>query len=115
MKKTYLLIILIGLLSLSFRASAEAQVNVNQNPVTDSQSIENFKVAPNPATGNKIYITSKENKSKIISIYNVLGERVMFEVLIGKELNISQLTSGLYVMKCVEGERQSTLKLFVDK
>lgn len=113
MKKTYLIFLFICIFTFSFNSNAGAQVTDDQNPINLSHSIEGFMVSPNPVPGtsNKLYITSKENKSKIISIYNVLGERVMYEVLIGKELNISKLTPGLYVLKCVEGNSSATIKL----
>src|SRR5690606_31516693 len=60
---------------------------------------ETFKVYPNPATKGYVEITSKINGPKNISIFDVLGKQVIKTILAGNRLDISNLNSGVYIMK----------------
>ena len=70
-----------------------------------------FRSYPNPASGQKVYITTKSNKPKKVEIYNVLGKNVLSANLAGNELNISSLDPGIYIMKIQEGKSSATRKL----
>ncbi len=78
-------------------------------------TIENLNFYPNPVTNGKIYITSKNISSKDITIYDVLGKLVLQTNLNvnSKEVNISSLNSGVYIIKIKEGEATATRKLIV--
>ncbi len=116
MKKIYLLFIFIGLVCFSFTSGMQAQSNLFERQDSKrSQKIDGLRVFPNPATGDIVYITSTKQLTKTITIYTVLGKKVKFEVLFGKELDISDLNSGVYVIKITEGEKQATLKLIKEQ
>lgn len=85
-----------------------------QEPKNGS-TIENLNFYPNPVTNGKIYITSKNISSKEITIYDVLGKRILQTNLNvnSKEVNISSLNSGVYIIKIKEGEATATRKLIV--
>ncbi|MGB8375419.1 MAG: T9SS type A sorting domain-containing protein, partial [Salegentibacter sp.] len=68
---------------------------------------------PNPVTGGKVYISTKKNLEKEIEIYNVLGKPVFKTRLRGRELDISSLTAGIYILKIKEGDEKATRKLVV--
>ncbi|MCK8520897.1 T9SS type A sorting domain-containing protein [Aquimarina sp. D1M17] len=115
MKKIYLLLIFVGLICLSFTSGIQAQSNTPQRQETKAlQKIEGLRVYPNPATGDILYITSYLQLTKTVQIYTVLGKKVMYKVLIGKELDISNLNPGVYVIKITEGKNQDTQKLIID-
>lgn len=68
---------------------------------------------PNPVSNGKIYITSKSALDKEVTIFDVLGKKVLQATLNAKELNISTLSPGVYIIKIREGEAATTRKLIV--
>lgn len=110
MKTNYFYIVLFFLcLSAS---SAFAQDGKQTSKVQES-TIDGLSVYPNPATGDRIYITTKSNSDKEITIFDVLGKKVLQTVLSSKELNISSLTSGVYIIQIKEDDVVATRKLIV--
>nr|WP_322623106.1 T9SS type A sorting domain-containing protein [uncultured Flavobacterium sp.] len=75
--------------------------------------IEGLNIYPNPVSGGKLYITSKTGQTKDVEIFDVLGKRILVASISGKELNISDLTPGVYIIKVKEGEASETRKLIV--
>ncbi len=111
MKQLYLFtFLIIGLLL--FASPAHAQNSPPEAPAKEVP-IEGLSIYPNPASGQKVYISSKEGKAKKVEIYNVLGKNVLSAQLSGTELNISSLEPGVYIMKIQEGKSSATRKLVV--
>lgn len=77
------------------------------------QPIEGLNFYPNPVSNGKIYITSKSALDKEVTIFDVLGKKVLQATLNAKELNISTLSPGVYIIKIREGEAATTRKLIV--
>lgn len=68
---------------------------------------------PNPVSDGKIYITSSTATSnKEVEIFDVLGKSVLKATVV-RELNISSLTPGVYLIKIKEGENSATRKLII--
>jgi len=103
-KNYFYTLLLLFLLS----ASVSAQDSKPQ-PVV----IEGLSFYPNPVSNGKIYITSKSSLDKDIIIFDVLGKKVLQTTLNTKELNISSLSPGVYIIKIKEGEATATRKLIV--
>ncbi|MCB4798513.1 T9SS type A sorting domain-containing protein [Neotamlana laminarinivorans] len=80
-----------------------------------TQNIEDLSIYPNPVRSSNAYITisTKYNFNKRVEFYNVLGKRVFAVVLTGKELNISNLKKGVYIVKITEGNVSETRKLVI--
>lgn len=110
MTKKYLYITLFFLCLNAFSASAQ---DGKQTSKVQENTIEGFSVYPNPTTGDRIYITTKYNNDKEITIYDVLGKKVLQTVLSSKELNISSLTSGVYIIQVKENDIIATRKLII--
>ena len=68
---------------------------------------------PNPVSNGKIYITSKTSLEKEIMIFDVLGKKVLQTTTTTKELNISSIPTGVYIIKIKEEESTVTRKLIV--
>ena len=78
-----------------------------------STNIEGLIVYPNPVSHGKLYITTKNNLTKEVEIFNVLGKRIYTTTLFGKELNISKLHAGIYILKISEHNVSTTRKLVI--
>ncbi len=78
-----------------------------------SSEIQNFKLYPNPAYNDVVYITTKDNDTKYIVVYDVLGEVVLTDRITAKTLNISHLVPGVYVLQVTERQKTMTRKLVV--
>jgi hypothetical protein len=105
MKKKYFYITL--LLFFFFTLGAAAQDN-------KGETIDGLNIYPNPVSTGRIYITSKSSLNKEIEIYDVLGKKILTATLTSsKELNITSLTPGVYIIKIKEGDATATKKLIV--
>ena len=112
MKKKYIFTLLfIGFLFATNTVYSQQNTRAINSSVT--QDIEGLTIYPNPVTNNKVFITSTLNDNKQIDIYDVLGKKVMSEVLIGKELTVSELNAGVYILKIRENKLSATRKLVV--
>lgn len=112
MKKKYFLTLFFALAFFT-AFSGFGQNSVSNNSIP--QNIENLSIYPNPVSNGKtfIYITSKLNLTKSIEFYDVLGKLIFSTVLTGKELNISNLSKGVYVLKITESNISETRKLVI--
>ena len=112
MRKSYFLIVLFALI---FAITQQGFSQANVNDVLVAENIESLSVFPNPVNNGKQYINiiSKRNLTKKVEIFNVLGKRIFSTMLIGKELNISRLGTGVYVLKITEKDISETRKLVI--
>lgn len=111
MKKFYILSLLL-VCFLLFAPRSIAQ-NTALPTFTTEKPIEGLSIYPNPVSGSKVYITSNKNQTKEVEVYNVLGKKVLIARITGKELDVSELTPGIYILKIKEGVTQATRKLVV--
>jgi hypothetical protein len=113
MKKKYTFILLSLLVLGSFSALAQesksAATSKTQEPIIDGLSIY-----PNPTNSGRIYISTKLSLDKKVEIFNVLGKKVLETVITSKEVNLSNLTAGVYIIKIKEGEATATRKLIIN-
>ena len=91
--------------------------DVTSNPVASvrNNAIEGFATYPNPVTNNRLTISTSSPELKQVSIFNVLGKRVFSFSFSGTKSNvdISSISSGLYILKVSEGDNISTSKLVI--
>ncbi len=81
---------------------------------TISNSIENFRIYPNPVNNGELYISTLLNDNKSIQIFNVLGKEVYSKNSITNEkIEIGELTTGIYILKVVENDKVATTKLII--
>lgn len=111
MTKNYSYIIL--LLVFFFSVAASAQENKPQTKTQDLTSIEGLSLYPNPVSNGKVYISTKEDTQKEITIFDVLGKKVLQTQLSSKELNVSSLAPGVYIIKITENQATATRKLII--
>ncbi|MNQ06212.1 hypothetical protein D3C85_189610 [compost metagenome] len=106
---SYITILLVFFFSLSL----SAQEVKPQPKLQETTSIEGLSLYPNPVSNGKVYITSKNDLNKEIQIFDVLGKKVLQTELSSKELNVSNLSPGVYIIKIKEEEASSTRKLII--
>jgi len=111
MAKSYFYITL--LLVLFFSLSVSAQEEKQQSKLQETTVIEGLSLYPNPVSNGKVYITSKNDSDKEIVIFDVLGKKVLQTSMRSKELNVSNLSPGVYIIKIDEGDATATRKLIV--
>ncbi|MDO6760635.1 T9SS type A sorting domain-containing protein [Tamlana sp. 2_MG-2023] len=112
MKKNYIFFLFFAF-SL-FLALPTAAQNIGAKSSME-ESIEGLTIYPNPVNNQTthINIASAINAPKFIEIYNVLGKRLFSTKLLGRELNISQLNKGIYILKITENNQSETRKLVI--
>ena len=96
-----------------FTASLSAQEVKQQSKSQETSPIEGLSLYPNPVSSGKVYITSKNELDKSIIIFDVLGKKALQTTISSKELNISDLSPGVYIIKINEGDASATRKLIV--
>lgn len=101
MKHFYLVVFLL-FSTLAFSQNAQA-----------SADIQGFKLYPNPVTQGKVFIETSHNAPKQIFIFDVLGTKVLQTTILGKELNLSDLDKGVYILRVIENNNVATRKLIV--
>jgi len=85
-------------------------ISANAEPV---QELKGFKMYPNPAYGDEVYITTASNGSKEINVYDLFGEVVLSARITTNTLDISRLVPGVYVLQVSEEKKTMTRKLVV--
>jgi hypothetical protein len=110
MAKNYFYITL--LVAIFFTTCAIAQ-DTKQPKTLQDTSIEGLNLYPNPVSIGKVYITTTKDLEKDIIIFDVLGKKVLQTRISTKELNISNLSPGVYIIKITEEGSTSSRKLIV--
>lgn len=109
MVKKYAVFLLFLFLMITGSVSAQSAKHISE----ENQN-ESFSIYPNPATGGKVFLSSKSSDLKEIEIFDILGKKVMqTAVTNNKEINISGLTPGIYIITVKEAEHVATRKLIV--
>jgi hypothetical protein len=78
-----------------------------------SNEISGLNIYPNPVTNGTLYINTKLNAEKDITIYNVLGKEVLNTTTASNAVNVSKLSAGVYVVKVIENGSTATRKLVI--
>lgn len=115
MKEKYLYIFLLLLIT-SFSVQAQtAKNNGIVEQVKTENTLEKVQIYPNPVTSGKIYINSESNTFKTIELYDMLGKRIFSTDMNNyqKEINVSHLKAGVYIMKVTEKSNNITRKIII--
>lgn len=76
-------------------------------------SVEAVKMFPNPAH-NVVSFSTSSNDPLNITIHDILGKQVMRRSAVQRDLNISALKPGLYLVTMTQGQNTTTKKLLVN-
>ncbi|GGW47239.1 T9SS type A sorting domain-containing protein [Arenibacter certesii] len=102
MKQLYLIV---TFLFLSFSYGQDSKGN--------SGDIDGFKLYPNPATNGRVYISTTLNAPKKVLIFDIFGTKVLETTLLGMELKLDNLDSGVYMLRITEKNKIATRKLII--
>lgn len=72
-----------------------------------------FSVYPNPTSTGYVNITSKTNDVINVAVFDILGKQVLNNTVNNNRLNVSTLTTGVYIMKISQNGQVITKKLVV--
>ncbi|MEZ7499073.1 T9SS type A sorting domain-containing protein [Flavobacterium sp. Arc3] len=111
MAKNYFYITI--LLVFFFSMSLSAQETKQQTKLQESSVIEGLNLYPNPVTNGKVNISTKNDSNKEIMIFDLLGKKVLQTSISSKEVNVSSLNPGVYIIKINEDNATATRKLIV--
>ena len=111
MKKFYFLILFFAISAVVFSQDQDStSLKTKQKSTVE---IEGFKMYPNPITNGILHIRTLENGVKSIQIFDILGKRVLSRDIINPQINLSNLKSGVYILKVTENNRTATRKLVI--
>ena len=72
-----------------------------------------FKVYPNPTSTGEVTITSPDSTIMSIIVYDVLGKPVLTQTIKNDILDVSNLNSGIYILRITQNDISSTKKLII--
>ena len=84
-----------------------ADLAVNQN------AIAGLKVYPNPVSNGKLFIETSANAQRNVTIYDLLGKKVLNTTTSNSEINVNSLNSGVYIVKITEEGNTTSRKLVI--
>ena len=74
--------------------------------------IEGLKIYPNPVTNGTFFINTTSDSTKDVVVYDVLGKQVV-KTSTTNAVNVSNLKSGVYIVKITEEGKTATRKLVI--
>jgi hypothetical protein len=72
-----------------------------------------FNLFPNPVTNGIVNINSNGADAMQVQVYDVLGKMVKSETLSNNTLDVSNLNTGLYIVKITQNQNSVTKKLVI--
>ena len=90
-----------------------AEVTPPSTAGLSDNNISGLTMYPNPLKGNTLFITSTANAEMNVKIYNVLGKEVLSTKVNNTSVDVSNLASGVYIVKVTEEGKTATRKLVI--
>ncbi len=72
-----------------------------------------MSIYPNPATKGVVTIETSVQGEKQVTIFDVLGKKVIDTVISDTELNVSSLKGGVYIVQVIQNNATATRKLII--
>ncbi|WP_054852538.1 T9SS type A sorting domain-containing protein [Olleya sp. ITB9] len=80
---------------------------------TDTFKTTEFSIFPNPSTAGFVNIKTSNNQPIAVAAYDVLGKQVINTTVTANRLDVSSLTSGVYILKLTQEGATTTKKLVI--
>ena len=68
---------------------------------------------PNPVNGNFVTIQTPTNGDKHVEVYDITGKRLINTLLNGDTLDVSSISTGMYLVKVTVDNQSKTSKLVI--
>ena len=94
--------------NLTLSQSFNETLSLNQFDATS------FSIFPNPTNTGIVTITSSVNEEINVQVFDLLGKQVKNETLTNNTLNVSNLKTGIYLVKITQNNASVTKKLVIN-
>lgn len=94
-------------------ATTWAEVTPQSLSVTDNDRNQ-FSIYPNPTNTGSVSISSTNSDAISVQVYDILGKQVKNETLSNNTLNVSNLKSGVYILKITQNNAYTAKKLVIN-
>lgn len=86
--------------------------------IAEALSVNNFNansfsLYPNPTNTGSVSISSTTNEAMNVQVFDILGKQVKNQTVTNNTLNVSNLKSGVYVVKITQNNTSTTKKLVI--
>lgn len=110
-----------NIIALVGRAGAVAQVvsrnladlNATLSVQNSFNAISGLNIYPNPVSNGTLFINTKLNAEKNITVFDVLGKEVLNTTTSANSVNVSKLSAGVYIVKVIENGSSASRKLVI--
>ncbi len=79
----------------------------------DGNQIVSFNVYPNPTSIGYVTIKTQSNEEVSIAVFDVLGKQIINQKLYNEHMDVSNLNTGMYVMRISQNNNTVTKKLVI--
>jgi len=76
-------------------------------------NLDQVSIYPNPTNTGKVTITSSNSDAMNVQVFDILGKQVKNETLTNNTLNVSNLNTGVYILKITQNNATTTKKLVI--
>jgi hypothetical protein len=79
----------------------------------NQNTISGLRVYPNPVSNGTLFIDTDANAERTVTIFDVLGKKVINTTTSSNAINVSNLNNGVYIVKITEEGKTATRKLVI--
>ncbi|TJY37966.1 DUF5689 domain-containing protein [Pontimicrobium aquaticum] len=81
---------------------------------TKENQIDGFELYPNPTSSAFVNIFSDKRTPMKVSVFDILGKQVIQKTITNNRLNVSNLTTGVYILRAEQDHAFTTRKLVIN-
>ncbi|WP_347923872.1 T9SS type A sorting domain-containing protein [Pontimicrobium sp. SW4] len=81
---------------------------------TKENQIEGFELYPNPSSEAFVNISSNNRTPMKVSVFDILGKQVIQRTITNNRLNVSNLNTGVYILRAEQDNAFTTRKLIIN-
>jgi hypothetical protein len=91
----------------TFCVSSSSNFTVSNLSNADNSSLSNlYKIYPNPTSGNIFIETAETNQIYSVDIYDSLGRKVADTMPINNQIDFSDFSKGIFIIKIINTDNQ---------
>jgi hypothetical protein len=93
----------------------ELRIDATPNFTLGNQSneITGLRVYPNPVSNGTLFIETAENAEKTVTVFDVLGKKVLSTSTNDNAINVGSLNAGVYIIQITEEGKTASRKLVI--